>query len=73
MTLRIPSYGEYVRQGAGGPQGTCRTCGYQGPVDRSLTGYDCPKCRSVDLVLQLKDNRLYHQIGQKVVPAAANG
>jgi hypothetical protein len=67
----IPSYGEYVRQGAGGPQGTCRACGNQGAMDHNLTGYECPKCRSMDLVLQLKDGSAFHQIGKRVEPAPA--
>jgi hypothetical protein len=73
MIGNIPSYGDYVRQGSGGPQGTCRVCGFSGATDHGLTGYECPKCHSMDVVLQLKENRVYHQIGQKVKPAAANG
>jgi len=72
MIGNIPSYGDYVRQGSGGPQGICQACKTEGPMDHSLVGYECPKCRSMDLVLKLKDNREYHQVGKKVVGTPAN-
>lgn len=62
MPGNIPSYGDYVRTGSGGPEGTCLACHYQGPMDHGLTGYLCAKCKSMKLVLKLKDNRLYKQM-----------
>jgi hypothetical protein len=41
-------------------------------MDHSLVGYECPKCRSMDLVLKLKDNREFHQVGKKVVGTPTN-
>jgi hypothetical protein len=73
MIGNIPSYGDYVRQGSGGPQGTCRVCSYSGPMDHGLTGYECPKCRTMDVVLQLKENRVYHQKGLRVTQASQDG
>ena len=71
MSSKIPSYGDYDRKGSGGPEGTCRACGYQGPMAHGLTGYECAKCKSMNLVLKLKDNRVYHQLSKQVEPAKA--
>ncbi len=69
MIGNIPSYGEYERKGSGGPEGTCRACGYQGPMGHGMTGYECEKCHSPALLLKLKDGRLYDQ-GKQQVQAA---
>jgi hypothetical protein len=61
--MSIPSYGDYVRKGSGGPEGTCLVCHYEGPMDHGLTGYMCAKCKTMKVKLKLKDNRLYHQMG----------
>jgi hypothetical protein len=72
MSGRIPSYGEYERKGTGGPEGTCRACGHQGPMDHGMTGYECARCHSPDLVLKLKGGGLYHQLRKQVEPAGAS-
>jgi len=66
----IPSYGDYVRKGSGGPEGTCLACKYEGPMDHGLTGYLCAKCKSMKLALKLKDNRVYHQMKGMAEPAS---
>ena len=66
MSSKIPSYGEYDRKGSGGPEGTCRACGYQGPMAHGLTGYECEKCHSPNLLLKLKDGRTYDQLNKEV-------
>jgi hypothetical protein len=66
----IPSYGDYVRTGSGGPQGTCQACNYEGPMDHGLTGYLCAKCHSMALVLKMKDGQIYHQMDGRVQAAA---
>jgi hypothetical protein len=67
----IPSYGEYVRTGQGGPEGTCQACQYAGPMEHGQTGYLCAKCHSMKLILKLKDDRVYHQMFGRVDGAAA--
>jgi hypothetical protein len=69
MSGKIPSYGEYERKGSGGPEGTCRVCNYQGPMYHGMTGYECEKCHSTDLLLKLKDGRVYDQKNRQVQPA----
>lgn len=69
MIGNIPSYGDYERKGSGGPEGTCRACGYQGPMYHGPTCYECEKCHSPDLLLKLKDGRLYGQVKQHVQAA----
>jgi hypothetical protein len=63
MIGSIPTYGDYIRKGSGGPEGTCLVCKYEGPMDHGLTGYMCAKCKSMKVTLKLKDNRVYHQMG----------
>jgi hypothetical protein len=72
MIGNIPIYGDYERKGSGGPEGTCRACGYQGPMDHALTGYECVKCHSMELLLKLKDGRVWDQVTQRVQAAAAS-
>jgi hypothetical protein len=72
MIGNIPVYGEYERKGSGGPEGTCRACGYQGPMYHGLTGYECEKCHSPELLLKLKDGRVWDQVTQKVQAAGAS-
>jgi hypothetical protein len=67
MIGNIPVYGEYERKGSGGPEGSCRVCGYQGPMAHGLTGYECEKCHSQDLRLKLKDGRQWDQVSKQVV------
>lgn len=69
MIGNIPAYGEYERKGSGGPEGTCRACNYQGPMYRSLTGYECEKCHSTELLLKLKDGRIFDQMNRQVQTA----
>jgi hypothetical protein len=69
MIGSIPSYGDYVRTGQGGPEGKCQACGYEGAMDRSLTGYMCVKCRSVNVVMKLKDGRRWHQQSHRIEAA----
>ena len=71
MSSKIPSYGEYDRKGSGGPEGTCRACGYKGPMYHGLTGYECEKCHSPNLLLKLKDGRLYDQLSKEVKASGA--
>jgi hypothetical protein len=71
MVGGIPSYHDYVRTGQGGPEGKCLACGHEAPMDHGLTGYECAKCKSMNLVLKLKDNRVYHQLSKQVEPAKA--
>jgi hypothetical protein len=71
MIGNIPSYGDYERKGSGGPEGTCRACGYQGPMYHALTGYECDKCHSPELLLKLKDGRAWDQVKQRVQAAGA--
>jgi hypothetical protein len=71
MTDKIPSYGDYERKGSGGPEGSCRACGYQGPMYHALTGYECEKCHSPNLLLKLKDGRVYDQGSGRVQAAPA--
>ena len=71
MIGNIPSYGDYQRKGSGGPEGTCRACGYQGPMYHALTGYECDKCHSQELLLKLKDGRVWDQVTQRVQAAGA--
>ena len=61
MNAGIPSYHDYVRQGQGGPEGACKVCGQQGPMDHGLTGYECSKCRSMNVELKLKNGGVYDQ------------
>jgi predicted RNA-binding Zn-ribbon protein involved in translation (DUF1610 family) len=69
MSLRIPSYGDYVRTGQGGPEGTCKSCGNESAMDHGLTGYECPRCHSAYLILKLKDGRQYDQLTKQVQEA----
>ena len=71
MIGNIPSYGEYERKGSGGPEGTCRACNYQGPMCHGLTGYECDKCHSPNLLLKLKDGRVWDQVSKRVQAAGA--
>ena len=72
MIGNIPVYGDYERKGSGGPEGTCRKCGYQGPMYHALTGYECDKCHSQELLLKLKDGRVWDQVTQRVQAAGAS-
>jgi hypothetical protein len=63
MIGSIPSYGDYVRKGSGGPEGTCLVCKYEGPMDHGLTGYMCAMCKSMNVALNLKDGQIYQQSG----------
>jgi hypothetical protein len=72
MIGNIPVYGDYERKGSGGPEGKCQACGYQGPMYHSLTGYECEKCHSLELLLKLKDGRIYDQARQRVQAAGAS-
>jgi hypothetical protein len=69
MINNIPSYGDYERKGTGGPEGTCRACGYQGPMYHALTGYECDKCHSPNVLLKLKGGGTYDQLGKQVQKA----
>ena len=71
MIGNIPVYGEYERKGSGGPEGSCRVCGYQGPMYHGPTGYECDKCHSMNVRLKLKDGRLYDQFSKQLLPAPA--
>jgi hypothetical protein len=66
MINNIPSYGDYERKGTGGPEGTCRACGYQGPMYHALTGYECDKCHSPNVLLKLKGGSTYDQLSKQV-------
>jgi hypothetical protein len=70
MIGNIPSYDDYVRTTKqGGPEGKCQVCGHEGPMDHGLTGYECARCKSMDLALKLKDNKVYYQLRKQVEPA----
>lgn len=72
MTGNIPSYHEYVRTGPGGPEGKCQACGHEGPMDHGMTGYECSRCKSMNLLLKLKSGKVYHQLQKRIEePAAA--
>ena len=36
---------------------------------RSLTGYECEKCHSTELLLKLKDGRIFDQMNRQVQTA----
>jgi predicted RNA-binding Zn-ribbon protein involved in translation (DUF1610 family) len=79
MVGGIPSYDDYVRTGKGGPEGKCLACGHEAPMDHGMTGYECPKCKSMNLTLRLKLKKedkdrpfdhLYYQLRKQVEPVA---
>ena len=60
MTDGIPGYDEFERDKAR-PLGHCLSCEYNGPMDKGLTGYECPMCHSMALELYLLGGRRYPQ------------
>ena len=60
MIAGIPSHPDYVRDKNGKALGRC-ACGYEGPMDNSMTGYECAKCKSMQVEFTLKDGQQYRQ------------
>jgi hypothetical protein len=61
MIAGIPSFHDYVRDKNGKALGRCGTCAYEGPVDSSMTGYECPKCKGMKIEFTVKDGHEYRQ------------
>ena len=61
MLERIPGFHDYVRDPDGKALGRCAACGYEGPMKSGMTGYECSKCKSSKLELELKDGQSYRQ------------
>jgi len=61
MIAGIPSHPDYIRDKNGKALGRCTTCGYEGPMDSSMTGYECTKCKSMQVEFTLKDGQQYRQ------------
>ena len=61
MIAGIHSFGDYVRDKAGKALGRCAACAYEGPMDNSMTGYECAKCKGMEIEFTLKDGQKYRQ------------
>ena len=61
MIAGIPSHADYVRDKNGKALGRCAACGYEGPMNNSMTGCECAKCKSMQLEFTLKDGQQYRQ------------
>jgi hypothetical protein len=76
MIGSIPSYGDFAKE-KGQVLGICQEtdCGYQGPMEHGLTGYECARCHSMKLLLKLVDGRYWLQFTAQIVslPEGASG
>lgn len=60
MIGSIPSYHDLAKEKKQ-VLGRCVDCGYVGPMEHGLTGYECSRCRSMRLWLKLVDGRYWAQ------------
>lgn len=70
MIGQIPSFDDYVRS-EGRVVGSCIDCGYRGAMDHGMTGYECTRCKGMNLQLDLKDGRQFRQFANQLVGTAA--
>jgi Zn finger protein HypA/HybF involved in hydrogenase expression len=61
MIGKIPSFHDYQRDAEERVLGRCSTCRYEGPMIKVMTGYECTKCHSMNVRLQLKDGTEWEQ------------
>jgi hypothetical protein len=61
MIAGIPSFHDYVRDKDGKAVGRCIACGFEGPMNNSMTGYEGAKCKSMEVEFTLKDGQKFRQ------------
>ena len=66
MIGSVPSYHDFEKK-AKKVLGRCVDCGYSGPMEHSMTGYECAKCCSMKLMLKLTDGRYWLQFTDRFV------
>ena len=66
MIGSIPSYHDLEKNKKKQVLGRCVDCGYSGPMEHGLTGYECAQCRSMRLWLKLVDGRYWAQFTEVI-------
>ncbi len=66
MIGSVPSYHDFEKK-AKKVIGRCADCGYSGPMEHGMTGYECAQCCSMKLMLKLVDGRYWLQFTDRFV------
>ncbi len=66
MIGSVPSYHDFEKK-AKKVLGRCADCGYSGPMEHGMTGYECARCHGMKLMLKLVDGRYWLQFTDRFV------